>query len=56
LVLCVHGSKIFSKNWAWWLIPIIPATWETKIYRIAVQGQPGHKVSETPPFQYISGV
>jgi hypothetical protein len=28
-------------------MPIIPATWETEIRKIAVQGQPTQKVSET---------
>jgi hypothetical protein len=31
--------KIGSNNWAWWLMPEIIATWETKIRRIMVQGQ-----------------
>jgi hypothetical protein len=23
----------------WWLIPVIPATWEAEIWRVKVQGQ-----------------
>jgi hypothetical protein len=30
-----------------WLIPVILATWEVKIRRITVQGQPGQKVQTT---------
>jgi hypothetical protein len=28
---------------AWWYSPIIPATWQAEIRRIAVQGQPMQK-------------
>jgi hypothetical protein len=31
-----------------WLMPIIPAIQEAAIGRIAVQGQPSQKVSESP--------
>jgi hypothetical protein len=30
-------------------MPIIPATWEAKMRKIAVQGQSRQKVCETPP-------
>jgi hypothetical protein len=32
----------------WWFLPIISATQEADIEKIAFQGQPGQKVSETP--------
>jgi hypothetical protein len=32
----------------WWLIPVILGTWEAKIGRIVVPGQPGQIVSKTP--------
>jgi hypothetical protein len=36
---------IFKKKkvWVWW--PTIPATWEVKIERTAVQGWPGKKLA-----------
>jgi hypothetical protein len=34
-------------NQAWWYTSLIPATQETEISRIAVQGKPGQKVSKT---------
>jgi hypothetical protein len=33
-------------RWAWWLMPIITATWEVEIHRIVFQGQPLQKVSK----------
>jgi hypothetical protein len=33
-----------------WLVPLISATWEAEIGKIAVQGQLGQKVRETPIF------
>jgi hypothetical protein len=34
-----------------WLIPVILATWEAKIERIVVPGQPRQKVCKTPSQQ-----
>jgi hypothetical protein len=30
-------------GWVWWLLPIIPDTWEAEIRRMVVQGQPQQK-------------
>jgi hypothetical protein len=35
----------------WWLIPIIPTTWEVEIKRIAARGKSRQKVSKTPSQQ-----
>jgi hypothetical protein len=32
--------KDFQGVWRWWLMPVIVATWEAEIWRIAVWGQP----------------
>jgi hypothetical protein len=32
----------------WWLMPVIPATWEVDIESTAVQDQPRQKVVKTP--------
>jgi hypothetical protein len=37
------------------LTPVIPAVWETEMYRIEVRGQPGKKVLKSPS-QQISAV
>jgi hypothetical protein len=41
--LTVHGEPLNNINlgWASWLTPVIPATQEAEIRRIAVQSQPG---------------
>jgi hypothetical protein len=39
---------IFSLAGCWWLTPVILATWEAEIRRIAVRGQTRQKVQETP--------
>jgi hypothetical protein len=36
------------KGWSWWLTLAILATWETKIGRITVRGQPGQIVHKIP--------
>jgi hypothetical protein len=40
--------KNLAEAQVWWLIPIISATWEAKIGRNVVRGQPRRKVSKTP--------
>jgi hypothetical protein len=42
------GLKITLYGLGCWLTPIISATWEVEIGRIAVGGQHGHKVNKTP--------
>jgi hypothetical protein len=32
----------------WWLVPVIPATWEMEIRRISIAGRSRQKVSKTP--------
>jgi hypothetical protein len=41
--------KLVSGGRAQWLTPVIPATQEVEIRRIAVQGQSKQKVRDTPP-------
>jgi hypothetical protein len=44
-----RGSKKKKlASWAWYLTPVILATWEAEIGRITVQGQPGQIVLKTP--------
>jgi hypothetical protein len=50
-VPCKINSKTTNKSQTQWFMPIISATWETEIGRIAVQGQFGQKVSNTPSGQ-----
>jgi hypothetical protein len=38
----------FEANWAWWLMPVILATWEAEIRGIEVPGLSGQIVGETP--------
>jgi hypothetical protein len=43
----VAGEKeIIARHW--WLMPVIPVTWEAEIGRIEVQGDPRQMVHETP--------
>jgi hypothetical protein len=35
----------------WWLMPVIPDTWEAEIRRIVVSGQPGQIVHERAHLQ-----
>jgi hypothetical protein len=36
----IHRSNCIIKGWYQWLMPVILATWETEIGRIAIQDQP----------------
>jgi hypothetical protein len=40
------GTK--TQGWAWWLTPGILTISDVEIMRIAVQGEPGQKVSKVP--------
>jgi hypothetical protein len=52
LLTYLVSNKSWSKkhhwNWAWWLPPVISATLEVEIRKIAAQGHLVQKVSETP--------
>jgi hypothetical protein len=37
-----------EQGWAWWLTPVILATWKVQFERIVVEDEPGQKVSEAP--------
>jgi hypothetical protein len=50
----IKGLRFGILNHVQWLIPVIPATWDSEI-RIEIQGQPWQKLSKTPP-QEISWV
>jgi hypothetical protein len=41
-------QRVQSFSQAWWLMPIIPATWEVKIMRIMVQSQSRQKAMVIP--------
>jgi hypothetical protein len=42
------SEKWEDLGWARWLKPIILVTWEVKIRRICIRGQPEQKVCESP--------
>jgi hypothetical protein len=44
---CQKISIMASMSQAWWLMPVILATWEAGIRGIAVWGQPGQIVSRS---------
>jgi hypothetical protein len=44
-----HSAIFKNENkLAWWLTPVILATWKVDIGRVTVQGQSEQKVQETP--------
>jgi hypothetical protein len=43
-----RNIKNLFTAWAWWLIPIILATWKAEIRRIAVLGQAWQRVRKIP--------
>jgi hypothetical protein len=47
-----HGKKMITR--CWWLTPVVLATQETEIRRIAIWRQPGQIVLETPSWKYLT--
>jgi hypothetical protein len=46
--ICSRTNKSKQLAGLWWLMPVILATWEAEMGRIAIRGQPGKTVLETP--------
>jgi hypothetical protein len=43
----LHFKERKVESWVWWLIPIIPATWEMEIQKIEIQ--PRQKLERLHP-------
>jgi hypothetical protein len=43
----IQEENNYKRGGAWWFAPVIPTIQEAEIRRIAVQGQPEQKISET---------
>jgi hypothetical protein len=41
------NNYIYTEGPVWWLMHVIPATWEAKIAKIVIHGQAGHEASKT---------
>jgi hypothetical protein len=56
----LSSNKPWGTNWffflarCWWLMAIIPATWEAEIGKISIPGQPEQIVLKTPISMILS--